>query len=111
MGVTGIGYHDRLLTQDGVRRSGNASCSERNPMRILKTLPLIAGLLAPVLLVRHFGLESLTGALTRVTWWQFALVCAISGATMVLDTLGWRYTLVTGRPPFLRLPAPRCAGQ
>lgn len=80
-------------------------------MRILKTLPLIGGLLALVLLVRHFGLESLTGALTRVTWWQFALVCAISGATMVLDTLGWRYTLVTGRPPFRRLLAARCAGQ
>ena len=80
-------------------------------MRILKTLPLIGGLLALVLLVRHFGLESLTGALTRVTWWQFAVVCAISGATMVLDTLGWRYTLVTGRPPFPRLLAARCAGQ
>ena len=27
--------------------------------------------------VRHFGLESLTEALTRITWWQFALVCAV----------------------------------
>ena len=80
-------------------------------MRMLRILPLAAGLLAVVLLVRHFGLESLTSALTRVTWWQFALVCAISGATMVIDTLGWRYTLVTGRPRFLRLLAARCAGQ
>ena len=31
--------------------------------------------LAVVLLVRHFGLASLTEALTRITWWQFALVC------------------------------------
>ena len=29
----------------------------------------------------------------------------------MLDTLGWRYTLVGARPPFLRLLAARCAGQ
>jgi uncharacterized membrane protein YbhN (UPF0104 family) len=80
-------------------------------MRILKLLPLAGGLVAVVLLVRHFGLESLTAALTRVTWWQFALICAISGLTMLLDTLGWRYTLVGGRPPYFRLLSARCAGQ
>lgn len=80
-------------------------------MRILKILPLAGGLIALVMLVRHFGLESLTVALTRVSWWQFALVCAISGCTMVLDTLGWRYTLVNVRPSFRRLLAARCAGQ
>ena len=74
-------------------------------------LPLAGGLLAVVLLVRHFGLESLTEALTRITWWQFALVCAVSGVTLVLDTLGWRFTLAGARPPFLRLLAARCAGQ
>jgi hypothetical protein len=30
---------------------------------------------------------------------------------MTLDTLGWRYTIVADRPPFLRLLAARCAGQ
>jgi uncharacterized membrane protein YbhN (UPF0104 family) len=80
-------------------------------MRILKTLPLAGGLLALALLVRHFGLASLTDALTRITWWQFVLVCLLHGVTMVLDTLGWRYTLVTDRPPFLKLLAARCAGQ
>jgi glycosyltransferase 2 family protein len=80
-------------------------------MRILKLLPLAGGLLAVVMLVRHFGLESLASALTRITWWQFALVCAVSGVTLVIDTLGWRYTLAGARPPFLRLLAARCAGQ
>jgi uncharacterized membrane protein YbhN (UPF0104 family) len=80
-------------------------------VRILRALPLAAGLLALVLLIRHFGLESLTAALTRIAWWQFVLVCLIYGVSMVLDTLGWRSTLVADRPPFVRLLAARCAGQ
>ena len=80
-------------------------------MRILRILPLAAGVLALVLLVRHFGLESLTGALTRITWWQFVLVCLVHGISVVLDTFGWRSTLVADRPPFRRLLAARCAGQ
>jgi uncharacterized membrane protein YbhN (UPF0104 family) len=85
--------------------------AERTRVRILRALPLAAGLLALVLLIRHFGLESLTAALTRITWWQFVLVCLIYGVSMVLDTLGWRSTLVADRPPFVRLLAARCAGQ
>ena len=78
---------------------------------ILRILPLAAGVLALVLLVRHFGLESLTAALTRIAWWQFVLVCLVHGISVVLDTLGWRSTLVADRPPFVRLLAARCAGQ
>jgi uncharacterized membrane protein YbhN (UPF0104 family) len=80
-------------------------------MRFLRILPLVGGLLALVLLIRHFGLESLTAALTRIAWWQFVLVCLVYGLSMVLDTLGWRYTLLGNHPPFLRLLAARCAGQ
>ena len=80
-------------------------------MRALRILPLAGGLLALVLLIRHFGLESLTAALTRIAWWQVVLICLVHGVSMVLDTLGWRYTLVAGHPPFLRLLAARCAGQ
>jgi hypothetical protein len=43
-------------------------------VRSLRLLPLIGGLLLIALLVRHFGLDSLTAALTRVAWWQFVLV-------------------------------------
>ncbi len=80
-------------------------------MRLLRVLPLAGGLLALVLVVRHVGLDALTSALTRIAWWQFALVCLVSGLTLVLDTLGWRATLVTERPPFRKLLAARCAGQ
>jgi uncharacterized membrane protein YbhN (UPF0104 family) len=80
-------------------------------MRVLRLLPLAGGVLAVVLLIRHFGLDSLTAAVTRIAWWQFVLVCLVHGVSMVLDTLGWRYTLVADRPPFLRLLAARCAGQ
>jgi glycosyltransferase 2 family protein len=80
-------------------------------MRVLRILPLAGGLLALVLLVRHFGLEALTAALTRIAWWQFVLICLVHGVSMVLDTLGWRYTLVAGHPPFFKLLAARCAGQ
>jgi uncharacterized membrane protein YbhN (UPF0104 family) len=80
-------------------------------VRLLRVLPLAGGLLALVLLIRHFGLESLTAALTRIAWWQFVLVCLVHGLSMVLDTLGWRYTLLADHPPFLKLLAARCAGQ
>ena len=59
-------------TQPGLSRPGHASCSPSVGMRILRILPLAGGVLALVLLVRHFGLASLTEALTRITWWQFA---------------------------------------
>jgi uncharacterized membrane protein YbhN (UPF0104 family) len=68
-------------------------------------------LLLVALLIRHFGLDSLTAALTRIAWWQFVLVCLVYGASMVLDTLGWRCTLAADHPPFLKLLAARCAGQ
>ena len=80
-------------------------------MRVLRSLPLAGGLLAVVLLVRHFGLASLTEALTRITWVQFVLICLVYGVSLALDTLGWRYTFVAERPSFLKLLAARCAGQ
>jgi uncharacterized membrane protein YbhN (UPF0104 family) len=80
-------------------------------MRLLRTALLAGGVLALILLIRHFGLASITAALTRVTWWQLALICLVHGVTVVLDTVGWRFTMVSARPPFFRLLAARCAGQ
>ena len=80
-------------------------------MRYLRPLLLVGGVLALVLLIRHFGLASITSALTRVAWWQFALICLVHGVGVVLDTVGWRFTFVGARPPFFRLLAARCAGQ
>jgi uncharacterized membrane protein YbhN (UPF0104 family) len=80
-------------------------------MRILRTILLVGGSLAFVFLIRHFGSESVTVALARITWWQFVLVCLVHGISMVLDTLGWRSTIVTARPAFSKLLAARSAGQ
>jgi uncharacterized membrane protein YbhN (UPF0104 family) len=82
-------------------------------VRLLRILPLAGGVLAVVLLVRHFGLGSITDALTRIAWWQFGLVCLAFGISLVLDTIGWRFTLPADRPrpAFGRLLAARCAGQ
>jgi uncharacterized protein (TIRG00374 family) len=80
-------------------------------MRIVRVLPLAGGLLALALLIRHFGLESITVALGRIAWWQFVLVCLAYGLSLTLDTLGWQFTLVVDRPGFSKLLAARCAGQ
>jgi uncharacterized membrane protein YbhN (UPF0104 family) len=80
-------------------------------MRLVRTLLLVGGALALFLLIRHFGVESITSAIARITWWQFALICLIFGVSVVLDTIGWRFTFVGARPVFSRLLAARCAGQ
>jgi glycosyltransferase 2 family protein len=80
-------------------------------VRVLRTLLLVGGLLALALLIHHFGLESITAALTRIAWWQFTLVCLVYGLSLLLDTLGWRFTLIRDYPPFTKLLAARCAGQ
>jgi uncharacterized membrane protein YbhN (UPF0104 family) len=80
-------------------------------VRYLRAVLVAGGALALFLLIRHFGLASITSALSRVTWWQFALICLLSGVSVVLDTIGWRFTFLAARPPFFRLLAARCAGQ
>jgi len=80
-------------------------------VRALRIVLLTGGVVALILLVRHFGLDSIASALTRITWWQFGLICLIYGVTLVLDTLGWRFTLIGTRPPFSHLLLARCAGQ
>jgi uncharacterized membrane protein YbhN (UPF0104 family) len=80
-------------------------------VRGLRIVLLAGGALALALLIRHFGLESIASALTRIAWWQFVLICLVHGVSVVLDTLGWRYTLVADRPAFSKLLAARCAGQ
>jgi len=84
----------------------------RPQVRLVRILQLAGGLLALALLIGHFGVGSVIDALTRVEWWQFGLVCLAYGISMILDTLGWRFTLAPAdRPSFVRLLAARCAGQ
>jgi glycosyltransferase 2 family protein len=80
-------------------------------MRIVRTLLLLGGVAALIFLIHHFGVASITSALTRIAWWQLVLICLVYGVSVLLDTLGWRLTFVGARPPFWRLLAARCAGQ
>ena len=80
-------------------------------MRALRILLLVGGVLGLFALVSHVGAGSIASALTRITVWQFVLICLIYGINMVVDTLGWRYTLARDRAPFHGLLAARCAGE
>jgi glycosyltransferase 2 family protein len=81
-------------------------------MSIVSILLVAAGAIALAAFTYVTGAESLLSALTRITWWQFVLVCAVYGAGVIADTLGWRYTLGRDRVPrFLSLLAAKCAGE
>jgi glycosyltransferase 2 family protein len=81
-------------------------------MSIVSILLVAAGAIALAAFTYVTGAESLLSALTRITWWQFVLVCAVHGAGVIADTLGWRYTFGRDRAPrFLSLLAAKCAGE
>jgi uncharacterized membrane protein YbhN (UPF0104 family) len=72
---------------------------------------LVGGTVGLFALVYHFGADSIGAVLATISGWQFLLICAVHGASVVADTLGWRVTLTGERPPFHRLLAARCAGE
>jgi uncharacterized protein (TIRG00374 family) len=74
-----------------------------------RSLLFALGAIVLVVLVYRLGADSVARALTRVTWWQFALVCLIHGLNVALDTYGWRYALAHPAS-FRSLLAARCAG-
>jgi uncharacterized membrane protein YbhN (UPF0104 family) len=74
-------------------------------MSIVSILLVAAGAIALAAFTYVTGAESLLSALTRITWWQFVLVCAVYGAGVIADTLGWRYTLGPDRVPRFLRPA------
>lgn len=80
-------------------------------MRSLRFILLAGGALGLLALVSHLGAGSIAAALTRITWWQFVLICLVYGVNAVVDTLAWQCTLVRDRAPFPRLLAARCAGE
>lgn len=62
-------------------------------------------------LVWRFGPSAIADALTRITWWQLALIALAHGAALTLDTLGWRYAFPRNRVPFGTLLSARTAGE
>jgi uncharacterized membrane protein YbhN (UPF0104 family) len=80
--------------------------------RALPTILMAGGALGSLALIHHVGAGRLTEVLTRITWWQFALICVVHGLSVIADTMAWRYTLGRDRRlPFHRLLAAKCAGE
>ena len=83
--------------------------------RVARTLPVLlamAGVTGLAVFAYLGGAESLVSTLTRITWWQFGLVCAVYGIGVIADTFGWRCALGREQSPrFLRLLAAKCAGE
>jgi glycosyltransferase 2 family protein len=80
-------------------------------MRILKTVLLVVGAVVLGVLVYRVGTEPILETLTRLTWWQFVLICLPYAAIMAVDTLGWRFAFARDRAPFRRLYGARVVGE
>src|SRR5262245_41422953 len=79
-------------------------------MRTLRKLLLLLGALLLAALVYTLGADSVASALSRITWWQFALICLVHALNVAADSYGWRYTITREHVPLRRLMAARCAG-
>jgi uncharacterized membrane protein YbhN (UPF0104 family) len=77
----------------------------------VRILLLAAGAVGLLALVYLLDSDAVGAVLATITAWQFFAVCCVYGASVVADTLGWRFTLTGERPPFHRLLAARCAGE
>jgi hypothetical protein len=44
---------------------------------------MAGGALGSVALIHDVGAEPLTAALTRITWWQFTLICVVHGLSVI----------------------------
>jgi len=80
-------------------------------MKLLRTLLLIAGVAVLVGLMAWVGAAPIASTLSRLAWWQFALVCLPYALVMAVDTVGWRYAFPGAAPSFPRLFAARTAGE
>ena len=61
-------------------------------MKILERIFLVAGAVLFVWLLHRIGLRPIAENLARVGW-SFLILVGFQGAILILDTLGWRFTL------------------
>jgi glycosyltransferase 2 family protein len=80
-------------------------------MKALRAVLLVGGVAVLGYLIARVGAEPLLSSLSRLTWWQFFLVCLPYGAVMAVDTLGWRYAFPGAPAPYGRMLAARLAGE
>jgi len=79
-------------------------------MRLVRLCLCVAGVVLLAYLVFRVGTQPILEALSRLAWWQFALLCLPYALIMAVDTLGWRYAFTRDRVPFLALFGARAAG-
>src|SRR5205823_13115403 len=80
-------------------------------MRRVRFVLLAVGIALLIWLVLRIGPGVIASSLTRVSWWQLALVCLVHGSAMAVDSLGWRYAFARNQVPFSTLLAARTAGE
>ena len=80
-------------------------------MKLLERIFLVAGAILFLWLLHRIGLRPIGENLARVGW-SFLLLIAFQGAILLLDTLGWRFTLAPDdrTDPFARMFGMRLAG-
>src|SRR2546427_790888 len=93
-----------------IRGGAGTLLATETRMRTLRSLLLVGGAIALLVLVYRLGADSIASALTHVSWWQFILVCQLQGLNVVVDAFAWRYALTGGGAPFWKLVAARLAG-
>jgi len=81
------------------------------PMRILKTVLALVGLVVLGVLVHRVGSRAILETLQRLRWWQLLLICLPYAVIMGVDTLGWRFAFRRDRAPFWRLYGARLVGE
>jgi uncharacterized protein (TIRG00374 family) len=80
-------------------------------MRAIKIVLLIGGLAVMGALTFWIGAERIAASLSRITWWQFVIVCVPNLLTLPFDALAWRYAFAREPAPFGKLVAAGVAGE
>ena len=93
-----------------IRIGAGTLLASHTHMRAVRSLLLVGGAIALLVLVYRLGADSIASALIHVSWWQFLLVCQLQGLNVVVDASAWRYALTGGGAPFWKLVAARLAG-
>src|SRR5262245_1976938 len=82
----------------------------RHGMRVVRLVLSIAGVALLAYLIVRIGTEPIVTTLSRLVWWQFALVCLPYAVIMAVDALAWRYAFTSDRTPLPALYGARMAG-
>jgi uncharacterized protein (TIRG00374 family) len=95
----------------GLSRATGTSFAPVGGVRASRILVLAGSAVGLLALVFYLGAESITSTLSRLAWWEFALICLLYAVNMTTDTLGWQVTLPRRGAPLPKLLAARCAGE